>query len=261
MRTIKSVRAFLGGFQLELRAVRANPDSLIPLFTAPLFTIIFLTIVRNHGRHDLQPDALMAPVLMTMWWFALFQGGNMLTNDRWQAMLENVLATPASLASVILGRITAFMGLGLVGFFEVWAIGKLVFDVSIPFEHPLELALTLVCTAFAMAGTAVAFAALFVMSRNSYQFTNSASFPFYVLGGVFFPVAILPGWIQPISKGVFLSWSADLLRASLKPADVHDFWRRLAMVVVLGSISFLVGRLILFYVMRRMRTTGELATA
>ena len=32
-------------------------------------------------------------------------------------------------------------------------------------------------------------------------------------------------------------------------------------ICVLGSISFLVGRLILFYVMRRMRTTGELATA
>ena len=82
------MRAFLAGFRLEVRMVRANPDNLIPLFTAPLFTIIFLTIVRNHGRHDLQPDALMAPVLMTMWWFALFQGGNMLTNDRWQAMLE-----------------------------------------------------------------------------------------------------------------------------------------------------------------------------
>jgi ABC-2 type transport system permease protein len=255
------MRAFLAGFRLETRMVRANPDTLIPLFTAPLFTIIFLTIVRNHGRHDLQPDALIAPVLMTMWWFALFQGGNMLTNDRWQAMLENVLATPASLAAVILGRITAFMCLGLGGFFEVWAIGKVVFGVSIPFEHPAQLAIVLLCTAFAMAGTAVAFAALFVMSRNSYQFTNSASFPFYVLGGVFFPVAILPGWIQPISKGVFMSWSADLLRASLKPPEVHDFWRRLGTVLLLGIVSFVIGRTILFYVMRRMRTSGELATA
>jgi ABC-2 type transport system permease protein len=255
------VRGFLGGFRLELRMIRASPDALIPLFTAPLFTIIFLTIVRNGGRHDLQPDALMAPVLMTMWWFALFQGGNMLTNDRWQAMLENVLTTPAGLASVILGRIAALMCLSLLGFFEVWAIGKLIFGVSIPFEHPWQLALILVCTAFAMSGTAVAFAALFVMSRNSYQFTNSASFPFYVLGGVFFPVAILPGWVQPISKVVFMSWSADLLRASLKAPPIDEFWRRLGMVLVLGVISFLVGRVILFYVLRRMRTNGELATA
>ena len=42
----------------------------------------------------------------------------------------------------------------------------------------------------------------------------------------------------------------------------HDeFWRRLGMVVLLGVVSFLLGRAILFYVLRRMRVSGELATA
>jgi hypothetical protein len=58
-----------------------------------------------------------------------------------------------------------------------------------------------------------------------------------------------------------MSWSADLLRASLKVPPIDEFWRRLGMVLVLGVISFLVGRVILFYVLRRMRTNGELATA
>jgi ABC-2 type transport system permease protein len=255
------MRGFLAGFRLELRMLRAGPDALLPLFTAPLFTIIFLTIVRNGGRHDLQPDALMAPVLMTLWWFALFQGGNLVTGDRWQGVLEWALAAPVGMASVILGRIATIMCLGFFGFFEVWGIGEAVFGVGIPFEHPLELALTLVATLFAMSGTAVAFAALFVMTRNAYTFTNSASFPFYVLGGVFVPIAILPGWIQPVSSTIFMSWSADLLRASLKPAPIHDFWGRLGMVVLLGSISFAIGRFVLGLVLRRMRVTGELATA
>jgi ABC-2 type transport system permease protein len=255
------MRAFLAGFRVELRIVRAHPDSLIPLFTAPLFTIIFLTIVRNGGREDLQPDALMAPVLMTLWWFALFQGGTMVTEDRWQAVLEPVLAAPGSLGVVLLGRIGALMCIGLIGFFEVWAIGKLVFDVSIPFEHPFALALTLLATAFAMAGTAVAFAALFVLTRNAYTFANSASFPFYLLGGVFVPVAFLPDWLRPVSSAIFMSWSADLLRASVKPQPIDALWFRLAMVVVIGALSFGVGRLVLHYVLRRMRVTGDLATA
>jgi ABC-2 type transport system permease protein len=121
--------------------------------------------------------------------------------------------------------------------------------------------LTIVATMFAMAGTAVVFAALFVMTRNAYTFTNSASFPFYVLGGVFVPIAILPGWIQPVSSVIFMSWSADLLRASLKPMPIHDFWLRLGMVVLLGAISFAIGRFVLQLVLRRMRVTGELATA
>jgi ABC-2 type transport system permease protein len=255
------MRAFLAGVRLEAQLIRASPDALIPFFTAPLFTIIFLSIVRNGGRHDLQPDALMAPVLMTLWWFALFHGGTLVTGDRWQGLLEWMLATPASLASVILGRITLIMTFGLVGFLEVWAVGKIVFGVSIPFEHPGALALTLLVTVFAMAGTAVAFASVFVLTRNPFTFTNSASFPFYVLGGVFVPIAILPGWIQPVSKGIFMSWSADLLRASLKPAPVHNEWGRLGMVVLLGAVSFLIGRVVLSFVLRRMRGNGELATA
>jgi ABC-2 type transport system permease protein len=255
------MRGFLAGLWLELRIIRANPDALIPIFTAPLFALIFLAIVRQSGRHDLQPDALMAPVLMTLWWVALQHAGHLITGDRWQALLEPLIATPTSLATVLLGRITAIMGLGLVSFFEVWATGKLVFDASIPFDHPLALALTLVATAFAAAGAAVALAALFVMTRNAYTFANSASFPFYVLGGVFVPVAILPDWLEPVSSAFFMSWSSDLLRGSLKPPAIDDFWERLGMVVLLGAISFLIGRAVLSYVLRRMRAKGELAVA
>jgi ABC-2 type transport system permease protein len=254
------MRAFRAGIWLELRIMRSNPDTLVPFAIAPLFTIIFITIVRNGGRHDLQPDALMAPVLMTLWWFALFFGGNLVTRDRWEGVLEWILAAPSSLAVVILGRITAIMAVGSLGFLEVWAVGRLLFGISISFEHPLALALTLVVTLFAMAGTAVVFAALFVLTRNSYTFANSSSFPFYVLGGVFVPIALLPGWIQPVTKVVFMSWSSDLLRASLKPAPIHNEWGRLGMVLLIGTISFGVGRLVLHHVLRRMRVTGELAT-
>lgn len=253
------MRAFLAGFRLEAWITRADPNALIPLFTAPLFAVIFLSIVRQSDRPDLEPDALMAPVLMTLWWIALQHAGTMVTGDRWQGLLEPLIATPASLASVVFGRITALTCFGLVSFFEVWATGELFFDASIPFEHPLALGLTLVSTAFATAGTSVAFAAVFVMTRNAYTFTNSLSFPLYLLGGVFVPVAILPGWLQPASGGIFMSWSSDLLRASLKPAAIDDLWQRLGMVVLLGALGFLIGRAILFRVLRRMRAKGELA--
>ena len=92
------MRAFFAGFRLELRVIRASPDAFIPLVTAPIFGLIFLSIVRQSGRPDLQADALMAPVLMTLWWIALQHAGNMITGDRWKALLEPSLATPSSLA-------------------------------------------------------------------------------------------------------------------------------------------------------------------
>ena len=233
----------------------------MPLFTAPLFAVIFLAIVRQSGRYDLQPDALMAPVLMTLLWVALQHAGTLMAGDRWQALLEPLLAAPTNLATVLLGRIMSLMCFGLLSFFEVWVVGKLVFGVSIPFEHPLVLVTTLLCTALAMGGLAVAFSALLVMTRNAYTFTNSASFPLYLLGGVFVPAAVLPDWIQPVSTVLFVSWSSDLLRASLREAPVEDFWPRLGMVMLLGVLSFALGRTILHLVLRRMRASGELAKA
>jgi ABC-2 type transport system permease protein len=253
--------AFLAGFRLELQIIRSHPDALMPLFTAPLFAVIFLAIVRQSGRHDLQPDALLAPVLMTLLWVALQHAGTIMAGDRWQALLEPMVAAPTSLAAFLFGRIMSLMCFGLLSFLEVWAVGKLVFGVSIPFEHPFELFLTLGVTALAMGALAVAIAALLVMTRNAYTFTNSTSFPLYLLGGVFVPVAILPDWIQPLSSVLFISWSSDLLRASLKTASVDDFWARLGMVVLLGAITFAVGRTILHFVLRRMRANGELSLA
>src|SRR5680860_957481 len=125
------MHGFLAGFRLELRVVRANPDSLIPLVTAPLFAIIFLAIVRQSGRADLEPDALMAPVLMSLWWIALVQAGSMITADRWQAVLEPLIASPTGVASVLVGRVALLMCVGLLSFFEVWLAGWLIFGVSI----------------------------------------------------------------------------------------------------------------------------------
>ena len=68
--------------------------------------------------------------VLIFWWFALFQGGNLVTEDRWAGVLEWVLAVPVGFASVILGRIAAIMCFGLFGFFEVWGIGEAIFGVG-----------------------------------------------------------------------------------------------------------------------------------
>ena len=253
--------AFKAGFRLELSIIRSQPDALMPLFLAPLFAIIFMTIVRQSGRDDLQPDALLAPVLMTLLWVALQHAGTMMAGDRWQALLEPMVAAPTSVATFLFGRIMALMGFALLSFLEVWAVGRLVFGVSFPFEHPFELFVTLGLTALMTAGLAVAFAALLVMTRNAYTFTNSASFPLYVLGAVFVPVTFLPDWIQPLSSVFFVSWSSDLLRATLHEEPVEDFWPRLGMILFLGTVTFVIGRVILHFVLRRMRANGELSLA
>jgi ABC-2 type transport system permease protein len=87
------MRAFLAGMAIQVRLMRAYPDALIPFFTAPLFTVIFLTIFRHAGREDLTPYAAIAPVFIALWWLALFQSGWVITHERWSGTIELLVAT------------------------------------------------------------------------------------------------------------------------------------------------------------------------
>src|SRR5215210_122087 len=255
------MRTFWAGFRLQLRVVATDPDYLMPLATVPLFAITFLAIVRHSGRDDLTGYALMAPVLIALWALALLDSGEIVEGDRWLGTLEPAVAAPASFPVVVLGRIASVTAIALLSFAEVWLVARLLFGVTIVIRHPAAFALTLAATCFAVSGWAVIMAALFVLSRTPRTFQNSLSFPFYVLGGVLVPVSFLPDRLEPLSKVVFLSWSADLLRDSLERAPVDDLGVRVGMVLLLGALGFAVGYALLFRILRRARAQGTLGLA
>ena len=252
------MKTLLAGFRLQLRFYRSYPDLLVPLLTAPLYGVIFTVIMRNGGRPDLVGPASLAPFYMSLWWFALFSGGWIIQTDRWEGTLEYAVSAPASFAACILGRITATLMPAGVAFAETWVFARYVLGGQVTIRHWAVFTLSFTLTLYAMAATALLMAAVFVLARNAVTFSNSASFPFYVLGGILVPVALLPGWLQPLSKAVFLSWSADLLRASVSPGPVPHLALGLGAIAALGCAAGLAGCLTLFYLLRRLRTHGEL---
>lgn len=253
------MRPFLASIRLQLLAVTSDFNYVMPLVTAPLTAAIFFAVMDNAGRPDLAGYALFAPALVALWTLALFVSGDIVDVDRALGVLETVIATPASFAGVVLGRVLAVTVVSLLGFVEAWLVARGVFGFTIVAHHPYVLVAAVTATALAMAGTALVMAALFVHSRNARIFQNSLSYPFFVLGGVIAPVALLPVWIQPVSKLVFLSWSADLLRDSLRPEPLDAPVLRVAAVLALGLAGFGFGRFLLGRLVERVRRTGELS--
>jgi ABC-2 type transport system permease protein len=255
------VRAFRSAFVLQARLIFGELDYLMPLITVPMFTIVFLAIVRQAGRGDLAQYALLAPVLIALWQLSLFCSGEILAEERWAGTLEPTLAAPASFPALVMARILAVTAVALVSVPEVLLAGRLLFGVSLHLRHPLALVLTMLATGFAVAGTALIMAAVFVLTRSARTFQNSLSYPLYVLGGVFVPVAFLPSWLRPLSSVVFLSWSGDLLRASLAAEPVHRLGLRLAVVCALGLAGLALGAGLLERVLSRLKRNGSVGVA
>lgn len=248
---------FFAGWRRQWDFVVSTPGYWMPLLTNPLFAVVFLAIVRNAGRDDLLGHAVLAPALLSMWSMSLSVSGEIVARDRDYGILEPSLATPSSYGLVTVGRVALVNTLALIGFAESWLVALLLFGIAIPIPNPVAFAAGIAVSGFAMAGTALFMSALFIRSTNVRRFQNSLSYPFYVLGGIMVPVALLPEWIQPISRVVFLSWSSDLLRDSLSNQPVDNLALRLLVIVGLGITGLLVGKLMVTRMEDRVRSSGE----
>ncbi|ASO18777.1 ABC-2 type transport system permease protein [Actinoalloteichus hoggarensis] len=249
------------GFGSQLRRMRGNPDWFLALFTAPLLTVVFLAIFQAGGRDDLAPYGVLAPALIALWGMALQTAGELISRERDNGSLELLVAAPASFGTVLTGRILAVTTVSLLAFVESWLVGMLMTGVPIAVEHPLVFTVTILCTAIAMAGTATVMASVFVLARSARTFQNALSYPFFLLGGVAVPVDLLPQWLHPPARLVFLSWSSDLLRDALTAGPVSAPALRIGVVLALGAAGFLLGSFLLDRILRRVRTTGSLAHA
>ena len=245
---------------MQFQLLSRKPDDLMLLITTPLLTVAFLSIVLHAGRGDLTAFAIVGPGVMAIFQMALFVSGELIAAERHSGTFEATLATPARFSVVMFARILAVTLVSFVSLLESVAVAAL-FGISLMAWHPVVLALTLVCTAFAMAGTAVIMAAVFVIARSARSFQNSLSYPFFLLGGVFVPVAFLPAWLQPLSNLVFLSWSSQLLRDSLDSAALTDAAPRLGAIVLLGALALVGGELLLRRMLRRVRQQGAAGLA
>ena len=252
------MRGLWGAIRLQFRIVTADRSYLNEIVANPFFAIIFLGVVKAAGRDDLTSFALVAPVLITLWGMALEISGDVVDYDRSAGILEEVVAAPTPLSVVVIGRVVTVSALSLVAVIETFAVARFGFGVTVPLEHPMLLIVTLVVTTLAMTGTALIMAAAFVLAGSARTYQNTLNYPIYLLSGVLVPLSFLPGWLRPVGRCLFLSWSADLLRASLRPGPVDGALPGLAMVLLLGAAGFVVGRALLARVLQHVRQLGTL---
>jgi ABC-2 type transport system permease protein len=226
-----------GRFQLAL--LRRTPQQLIALAAAPVTALVLVAIVDSAGRRDLSTAAIIAPGLMTMWAMTLFSAGEALEVERQAGTLEPLLATPAPLFGLVLGRVVVTSAVGALGFAECWLVGwALIGTPAVP-DRPGLFAVGLLLTVLAMAAWGSVLAPLYLLARSARTFQNSLSFPLYLLGGVLVPIDLYPEWARPICRLVFLTWSAEVLRDGAGVRDASGW--AIPLLVVTGSAGLAVG--------------------
>lgn len=253
--------AAVAAFRLQLRLVWRTPNYWMTQLTAAPNVILFLSVIDAFDRPDLLTHALLAPILWTMWSTALWTGGGVVRDDRWQGRLELHAAAPTGYGLVVAARVAAVVLLSLlvvpITLFTAWV----TYRINVEVLHPVLLIVVLVLTTAAITGTGIIFSSLTILSRAAITFQSSASYPLLLLGGVFVPLSLLPDWVQPFGRLVFLSWSSDLIRDGVTQPTVTELPLRLGALVVLGALGFMAGQWLVGVVLHQVKVTGEISSA
>jgi ABC-2 type transport system permease protein len=229
-----------------LRTLRA-PSRLVGSLMMPLLLLAFLgfglrgAVATVPGRGGYL--AFLAPGMMgmTLMMGSVFSGLHVLW-DRKFGFLREIMVTPVSRLSILLGRIAGGMTMALAQglFVGVGAVALGVrFDITPSSVAVAFVAMVLICVSFVSLG--VVFATLLDDFHGFSLIMNFVVFPIFFLSGAIFPVENLPAWVRPLCLADPLTYGVDLMRGALVGSAAYPAWLSLTILGAFCAVMLAIG--------------------
>lgn len=233
-----------------LRFIRA-PSRVIGSLAMPLLFLAFLGAGLRGTAPGVSPEGdyltFLAPGMMgmTLLMGSVFSGLHVLW-DRQFGFLREIMVTPVSRLSILLGRIAGGMTMAVLQGTLV-CVGALLLgaDLNPDALDILVTAVTMALIGVAFVSVGLVFASVLDDFHGFSLIVNFFVFPIFFLSGALFPVDRLPGWLRPICLADPLTYGVDLLRGALTGAAIFPMWLDFAVLggfcvamLALGSLLF-----------------------
>jgi ABC-2 type transport system permease protein len=153
--------------------------------------------------------------MLGVWSTTLTGSGQAITLQRQQGTLELLVGAPAPFVLVLAPITLATATVGLCSLTATLAWGRLLFGIPLRVEHPLLLVLAVPATVLGLGLLGMVLASVFVLYRHANALTNLLDFPVYLAAGLLVPLALLPGWVAPLSFMLAPTWGVRAIRAAV----------------------------------------------
>jgi ABC-2 type transport system permease protein len=158
-----------------------------------------------------------------------------LSREKERGTLEVLLVSPLRSWEIIAGKVLPYLGLGFVNVLSVLAAARFVFGVPVRGSVLLLLAASLLFTVVSLA------LGVLIAARTRSQRTAMVGalmalmLPTILLSGMIFPIASMPGWLQPLSNLVPGKWFILIARGiMLKGVGLAQLWQETAVLAVMA---------------------------
>ena len=186
--------------------------------------------------------------------------GSSLAREANEGTLEPELAAGASPLALIVGAAAAPALLALIQALLYGVVGALCLGVDLSNARPGPAALALILTLIACAPVGFLGAAAWLVFRRPGIVTSVVFFGFGLLGGVYFPIALLPDLVAGVAVWVPLAAGLEALRAALlNGAGYGETLPAQLRLLVVATVSLPPSLVLLRMSLRRAMARGTLA--
>jgi len=173
--------------------------------------------------------------------------------------LEAVMATPVRLPSFLMGSTAYSFVFNALRILIYLAVGSLLFDVHFNWAR-LPAALGIICLTIAAFSSLGIFSASFIMLFKRGDPVNwGFNVISWLLGGVYYPVTILPLWLQKVAYLIPMTHALEALRfVLLTHRDLSSLTEHLLVLGLWGGIGLPASLLCFRWALNRARAEGAL---
>ncbi len=164
---------------------------------------------------------------------------NMNAELRQKGILRKLATTPMTRTDWLASNILYQLILAVVSTTSILVVSYAVFDVRLQINGWLPVYLVL--TVFTFAGIGMMLTPLAKEAESAAAAANAFLFPMMFLSGTFFPVEMMPGFLQHIARALPLYYVNEGLRASMIFADGATAVRSAAIVGAVAAAVFVAG--------------------
>ncbi|MEU0480865.1 ABC transporter permease [Streptosporangium sp. NPDC006013] len=245
---------------IELRQSLTNGGDLFNHFFWPVLMLIAVFFLRDvsFGQSGFSLGILALPSILGMnAAMSMVSMSQQLTADREDGTLLRAKATPNGMVGYLLGKIISVSG-GLVVDLAIFLIPGMFIISGLAISDPgswLTLSWVLTLGLVATLPIGAVLGSVFVSVRSQGLLTLPI-LGMIAISGIFYPITVLPEWVQWIAQTFPIYWLGLGMRSALLPdgavaVEIGESWRHLETVGMLGAWAVL-GLIAAPIVLRRM---------
>ncbi len=163
--------------------------------------------------------------------FTLSGAATSMFEEKQEGTLKRILCMPITRAQILWSKYIYSILLGVVQLIVLFFFSWVLFDVEI-FSNLGNLFLVMVVSAAAAVSFGMAIISVAKSINQASGFSTLLILVMSALGGSWFPVSLLPDWMQLISKATITYWSVE--------AFLQVLWRQADLITILPNLTVLI---------------------